>query len=136
VACICGFQVRTHPGFDIGHLWPVIAGCAFAGAQLGEADAEAQVVDICLGHDVVCDDWHWRVFEEFQQSLAGLGPSLNVLDGEGLRVCEGLGEGYDGELALQGTSELLSGWEDDGEVDWDKDGILNAVGVFDEEIST
>jgi hypothetical protein len=118
VACICGFQVRTHPGFDIGHLWPVIAGCAFAGAQLGEADAEAQVVDICLGHDVVCDDWHWRVFEEFQQSLAGLG------------------EGYDGELALQGTSELLSGWEDDGEVDWDKDGILNAVGVFDEEIST
>jgi hypothetical protein len=116
-------QILPHPRLDVGNLRKRVARRFLARIELGEADAEAELVDVNVRDDVVCGGRDGGVDHECDEALGGEGPALGVAVDEGLRVAEGFCEGYDGGFAVGGAGEFLGVGEDYGEVDGFEDAV-------------
>jgi hypothetical protein len=127
VASIRVLEVLSNPLLDIGDFWERVAGCLLAGVELCEANAEAELVDVGIGDDVVCGGGNRGINQELDQALCGERPALGVAVDERLRVAECLGERHDGGLAIGGACELLGVWQDDGQVHRLEDAILESA---------
>lgn len=114
-------EVLTNPPLDIRNLLERILRGLAARVELGEADAERQVVDILLGHDVVGGGSRGRVDEQLEQRLTCKCPALLVALNKGLAIRERLGERDDSRLAVEGARELLRVGEDDLRIDGAED---------------
>ena len=147
------FEILPNPSLDIGDLWERVARRLLARVELGESDAETELIDICVGDDVVGSSGDRRVDQELDQALGSERPAFGVAVDERLGVAESLCEGDYGCLAVGGTGELLRVGEDDGQVDGLEDAVawlagdriesrrfdllmLDLVGDTDEEIRT
>jgi hypothetical protein len=69
-------QVLTDPRLDVRDLGERVPRRLARGVELGEADAEADVVDVVVDDGVVGAVGYGRVDEEFEEGLAGQGPAL------------------------------------------------------------
>lgn len=100
-------EVRPNPRLHIHNLRESILGYLPASIQLCESDSEAEVINILISDDVVIRCRNWRIDEEFEKSLACECPSLLVTVDKRFGICQGLGEGYDGSLAVEWSGEFL-----------------------------
>jgi hypothetical protein len=82
-----------------------------------ETNTEGHVLDVGIGNQIISGDRQWGKLEELQQGHASESPSLQSIGSTKLlRVGEGLGEGDDGSLAVQGPGKLLGFGQNDVEV--------------------
>jgi hypothetical protein len=75
------FQVLSDPDPDVGDLRERVSGDLLASVELGETDAEAEIVDILIGNDVVDSGRDWRLGEQFQQFVTGKAPPFGISKG-------------------------------------------------------
>ena len=116
-------QILPNPLLRILHLRKQVLRRASARIQLGEPHPKRQVLRVRVGDHVVLGHWQRWLFEQLEKCVGRVCPASAVFDCDGLGVGEDLGEGYDGEFAVEGFGEFLAFGEDCAGVDGCEDSI-------------
>jgi hypothetical protein len=124
VAVVGILEILSNPGLDVWDLWEGVTRRLLACVELRETNAEADLVYICVGNDVVSGNRNRWVDQKLDQTLRGKGPTLGIAIDKRLRVSERLGERYDSRLAVGRTRQLLGFGKDDGQVHGFEDTVV------------
>lgn len=110
-------QILPNPLLDIGDLWEGITRCFLTRVELSETNAEADLINIRVGNQVISRRGDGWVDKKLKQSLGGKAPTLGIAINEGLRFTEGLGERYYSSLAVGRSCKFLCIRQDNCQVD-------------------